>query len=342
VDLSGTLAGRHDLVIFDLDGVVYVGVRPVPGAAAAIARLTAARVPVAYVTNNASRRATEVAALLDSVGVPADPSDVLTSAEAGAVMLARDLPAGAPVLVVGADALREEVAAVGLTPVGEAGPTAGETPVAVIQGYGPQVGWADLAEACVATRAGARWVATNTDATLPSTRGPLPGNGSLVAALSTALGRGPDAVVGKPEPALFHLAAQRHGATDALVVGDRLDTDIEGANRAGMASLLVLTGVTGPADLLAAPPHRRPTHVATDLSGLTVPEDAVRVPRWHGEVGAGGWRVTREGEGLRLAGRGEPVDALRALAAAVWANPDAGPLVADSAEGAEALRALGR
>jgi hypothetical protein len=148
-------------------------------------------------------------------------------------------------------------------------------------------------------------------------------------------------VVGKPEPALFHLAAQRHGATNALVVGDRLDTDVEGANRAGMASLLVLTGVTGPADLLAATPHRRPTYVATDLNGLTVPEEAVRVPRWNGGVGAGEWRVTREGDDLRLSGRGEPVDALRALAAAAWANPDAAPPSADGADAADALRALG-
>jgi ribonucleotide monophosphatase NagD (HAD superfamily) len=241
------------------------------------------------------------------------------------------------VLVVGAEALRAEVADAGLNPVA----TADAGPVAVIQGYGAKVGWAELAEACVAVRAGARWVATNTDATLPSARGPLPGNGSLVAALTTALGRGPDTVVGKPEPALFHLAAQRHSATDALVVGDRLDTDIEGANRAGMASLLVLTGVTGPADLLAAPAHRRPTHVATDLNGLTVPADAARVPVWNGEVGAGGWRVTRGGDGLRLSGRGEPVDALLALAAGAWANPDAGPAAADGPEAADALRALG-
>ena len=95
----------------------------------------------------------------------------------------------------------------------------------------------------MAVRAGARWVATNTDRTLPSGRGPLPGNGSLVAVLRTALGRDPDVVVGKPEPALFATAARRAGAGRTLVVGDRLDTDIEGARRAGLDSLLVLTGV---------------------------------------------------------------------------------------------------
>jgi ribonucleotide monophosphatase NagD (HAD superfamily) len=113
-------------------------------------------------------------------------------------------------------------------------------------------------------------VATNTDRTLPSPRGPLPGNGSLVAALATALDRGPDLVVGKPEPGLFEQAAARYGARRPLVVGDRLDTDIEGANRAGMDSVLVLTGVSTRADLAAAPPERRPTYVLDDLGGLVV------------------------------------------------------------------------
>ena len=155
---------------------------------------------------------------------------MLTSARAAAELLAADLPPGTPVLVVGAPALREEIAAVGLRPVTDPD----DRPAAVVQGYGPDVGWAELAEATVAIRAGARWVATNTDATLPSPRGPLPGNGSLVAAVSTALGgRRPDTVVGKPQPALFALAAGHVGARRALVVGDRLDTDIEG--RAGPA-----------------------------------------------------------------------------------------------------------
>jgi hypothetical protein len=130
------------------------------------------------------------------------------------------------------------------------------------------VGWPQLAEACVAIQAGADWYATNADASLPSPRGLLPGNGALVAAVSTALGRGPDFVVGKPGPGLFVAAAERTGATRPLAVGDRLDTDIEGATRAGMDSVLVLTGVTTPRQLLIAPAERRPTYVATDLSGL--------------------------------------------------------------------------
>ena len=146
--------------------------------------------------------------------------------------------------------------------------SADDKPAAVVQGYGPDVGWPELAEACVAVRAGALWVATNADRTLPSPRGPLPGNGSLVAALATALQRQPDEVVGKPAPALFQRAAERTGARHPLVVGDRLDTDIEGAHRAGMDSLLVLTGVTQPADLAEVPPDRRPTYVGKDLTAL--------------------------------------------------------------------------
>src|SRR5262249_52481000 len=157
-----------------------------------------------------------------------------------------------------------EVASAGLTPVA----TADAHPVAVVQGYARDVGWAQLAEACVAVRNGALWVATNADSTLPSPRGPLPGNGALVAALATALGRNPDVVVGKPAPKLFTVAAERAGASKPLVVGDRLDTDIEGAANACMDSLLVLTGVTDADGLLAARRGMRPTYVAADLRAL--------------------------------------------------------------------------
>jgi HAD superfamily hydrolase (TIGR01450 family) len=258
------LVTAYDLVIFDLDGVLILGTEPVPGAPAVVAKLRAFGIPLAYGTNNASRGAVEVAELLTSIGIPAAPEEVMTSAQAAAALLAQRYPAGSPVLVVGAPALAQDVRDAGLHVV----TSADDKPVAVVQGYGPAVGWPDLAEACLAIRAGAGWVATNADRTLPSPRGPLPGNGSLVAALATALDRQPDVVVGKPDPGLFQQAARNRGAGRALVVGDRLDTDIEGANRAGMDSMLVLTGVSQRADVDEAPPERRPTYVADDLSAL--------------------------------------------------------------------------
>ena len=315
------LVDGYDLVIFDLDGVIYLIDKPIAGAAEAVERLRGDGTAVAYATNNASRRAAEVASLLSGMGVPATASEVLTSAGASAAVLAERLPAGAPVLVVGADALRDEVRDVGLTPVERFE----DSPAAVVQGYGADVGWRILAEAALAVRAGATWVATNTDRTLPSPRGPLPGNGSLVAVLRTALNRDPDVVVGKPQPALFTTAASLSGARRPLTVGDRLDTDIEGAVRAGQDSLLVLTGVSGPADLLAAPEHQRPTYVAGDLSALFGPDDAVRIP--DGGTGElGGWRLERDGSAAVLDGDGDPVDALRLLCPATWdgAEPRAG------------------
>lgn len=333
--MSGRLVDAYDLVIFDLDGVVYLIDKPIAGAAEAVERLRSEGTAVAYATNNASRRAADVADLLTGMGVPARPDEVLTSAAAAAQLLGERLPAGAPVLVVGAEALRTEISDVGLTPVA----TADEAPVAVIQGYGPQVGWADLAEAAVAVRAGATWVATNTDRTLPSGRGPLPGNGALVAALATALGRDPDEIVGKPAPELFATAARRADGGRTVVVGDRLDTDIEGANRAGLDSLLVLTGVSDAAELLAAPVERRPTYVSWDLTGLFDPDFVVRVPA--ADADHGGWQVTIGTDEWRLSGSGRALDALAALCAVAWHSHPVGPIRPASPEAAQALEKLG-
>lgn len=313
--VSGLL-DAYDLLILDLDGVLYLIEEPISAAVKAVGRLRAEGRPLVYVTNNASRRGDDVARLLTGMGMTAKPEEVLTSAAAAAEALAARYPAGAPVLVVGADALRAEVRAAGLVPV----TAADAAPVAVVQGYGRQVGWAELAEAAVAVRNGAGWVATNTDRTLPSPRGPLPGNGSLVAVLRTALDREPDLVVGKPEPALFHTASRRAGAARPLVVGDRLDTDMAGAHRAGLDSLLVLTGVSGPADLLVAPPSARPTFVARDLHGLFEPDGVVRLPDPEEPVSdeeAGGWRVA-DGDVPVLTGGGSTLGALRALCASAW------------------------
>jgi HAD superfamily hydrolase (TIGR01450 family) len=329
---AGRLVDGYDLVIFDLDGVVYLGREPVPGAVDAINKLHAEGHRMAFATNNASRRPDEVAALLVSLGLAVTADDVVTSAQAAAGLLAERLAAGSPVLVVGSDALRVEVARAGL----EAVESAERRPAAVVQGYGPGVGWAQLAEASIAVRAGALWVATNADRTLPSPRGPLPGNGSLVAALATALDRGPDAIVGKPEPVLFERAARQAGARRVLVVGDRLDTDIEGARRAGMDSLLVLTGVTQPAEMLSATPERRPTYLGQDLGTLFTVDRAARVPPENGE-----WRVRRRADGLELSGDGAAVNALRALCAEAWVDGATTAVRAAGDGAAAALRSLG-
>ena len=334
--MSGRLVDRHDLVIFDLDGVIYLIDKPIPGAADTVDRLRTEGTPVAFATNNASRRAADVAALLSEMGVAATPGEVLTSAGASAALLAERLPAGTPVLVVGAEALRAEVRDVGLAPV----ETFEDKPAAVVQGYGPDVDWKILAEASLSVRAGAYWMATNTDRTLPSTRGPLPGNGSLVAVLRTALDREPDIVVGKPQPALFTTAASQAKARRPIVVGDRLDTDIEGAVGAGMDSLLVLSGISGPAELLAAPARRRPTYVAADVTALFGPEDAACVPL-KDEDAARGWRLTRDGDQVRLEGDGDGVDALRLLCGVCWDGVDPADVRAGSDRAREVLTSWG-
>ena len=332
------LAAEYDLVIFDLDGVIYLMDRPVAGAVEAVDRLLRLGMPVAYATNNASRRAADVAGLLSGMGVPATAAQVLTSAGATASVLAEQYGAGAKVLVVGAEALRHEVSAAGLTLVAGAD----DKPAVVVQGYGPQVGWADLAEASVAIRAGADWVATNTDRTLPSGRGPLPGNGSLVAALRTALDRDPDQIVGKPAPGLFVTAARQVESERPLVVGDRLDTDIEGANRAAMASLLVLTGISDARELLSSPAVRRPTYVAADLGGLFDPDAARPIVASGAAVGST-WQVHRDNDAsLVLDGAGgTALDALRLLCRTAWQGDSGAVVRAASGKAESALAELG-
>ena len=316
-DCTAPLAQEYDAALYDLDGVLYVGSGPVPHAAASVAAALAAGLRAAYVTNNASRRPDVVAAHLTELGIPAAAADVVTSAQAAVRLLREHVPAGAAVLIVGSDGLADEVAAGGYRPVREAGPDDGVA--AVVQGYGPEVGWAQLAEASIALRAGALWSATNTDSTLPSPRGPLPGNGAMVAALRTATGREP-LVAGKPQPALHLESVARVQARRPLVVGDRLDTDVLGAVRGGADSLLVLTGVADLPALLAAPRGSRPTYVAPDLRGLLAPQPPVtRAER--GTV-CGGAEASYDDGVLRISGSG--TEALRAACALAWQVADDG------------------
>lgn len=316
-----SLVAGHDVLLLDLDGVVYTGATAVPGAAATLAEAAAAGVGLIYVTNNASRSARSVAEHLRALGFPASDADVVTSADAAADHLATTLPAGAPVLVVGGPGLVEAVAGRGLRPVTRAA----DRPVAVVQGFGPALGWSVLAEAAYVLATGVPWVATNRDLTVPTERGLAPGNGAFVLALEAATGRAPS-TIGKPEPALFQTALARAAARQPLVVGDRLDTDVLGARRAGLPSLLVMTGVTTVADLLSAPADRRPDHVASSLAGLlAVPAPVAATDTGTGpEWTAGGWRAVVDGERLVLVGAGEPDDALRVAAAASWAAIDGG------------------
>ncbi|MFA7324098.1 MAG: HAD-IIA family hydrolase [Candidatus Nanopelagicales bacterium] len=255
--------GDHDVLLFDLDGVVYVGQHAVPGAIEAITSATAQGARCIYVTNNASRTPEQVALHLRELGVPAQAEDVVTSSMAGATLVAQFIDEG-EVLAIGGEGVAAALADRGFTPV-----TSFTSSVrAVMQGYGPKVGWADLAEATFAVRAGVPWVATNLDSTFPSARGIAPGNGALVEVVAQTAGRRPDAVAGKPEPALVLEAIRRTGAQRPLMIGDRLDTDIAAGSRLNLPTLLVCTGVSTREEGLAAVGEERPTYIAADLACL--------------------------------------------------------------------------
>lgn len=303
-----TLAEQHDCLLLDLDGTVFRGHQATEGSVETLASVTGRAL---FVTNNASRAPGDVAKHLNEMGFVADADDVVTSAQSAAKLLASQLPSGARVLVIGTDALADEVSNVGLVPVREAT----DDPAAVVQGHSPETGWANLAEAALAIRSGATWVAANVDRTLPSERGLLPGNGSMVAALRAATDQDPQ-VAGKPEPTLLNDALARGRFESPLVVGDRLDTDISGANAAGLPSLMVLTGVSTAPEMVRAVPRERPDYLGADLRSLLDDADTLRVaphPAWRVDVD--GDRVTVHANG---AATDDSLTVVRAVASAVW------------------------
>lgn len=255
---------RYDALIVDLDGVVYRGD---PAVAHAVEALSGAGIPIQFATNNASRPPSAVGEHLRRLGLSVADSSVATSSQAAAWLLTRHLEVGARVLAIGGPGVGEALRERGFEPVA----SAQDGPAAVVQGYGPGVSADDLAQAAYAVQNGALWLATNTDHTLPTAAGFAPGNGALVLAVGAAVGRGPELVAGKPDEPLYLLCAERLGVDPAriLAIGDRLETDIEGATTAGMDSLLVLTGVHGVRDAVAAGPAARPTWIARDLRALS-------------------------------------------------------------------------
>ncbi|MGZ4590694.1 MAG: HAD-IIA family hydrolase [Actinomycetes bacterium] len=320
---SALLADCFDTALLDLDGVVYVGPAAIDGVPETLAEVRGHGMRAAFVTNNASRTPEAVAAHLTELGVPATSSDVVTSAQAAATLVLERVGAGVPVLVVGGEGLHAALRERGLVPV----TSADDDPKAVVQGYAPDVDWRQLAEGTYAVRRGLPWIAANLDATVPTPRGLAPGNGALVGVIGQTTGVTPVAA-GKPEIALHRESMRRTGAVSPLVVGDRLDTDIEGANRAGVPSLLVLTGVSTPADLVVAVPAQRPTYLAVDLrSGLL----AAHPPVTSGADGwtCGGRTVSRAGA---ITGEGEDIDALRAACVAAWSGEVAADAIARAVE----------
>lgn len=324
----------HDALLLDLDGVLYLGGERVAHAETAVASARARGVGTAFVTNNASRSPDAVARHLCELGIPASAADVVTSGQAAARVAAERVPPDSTVLVVGSPALAAHVREAGLRPV-TVRELAGRVPAAVVQGLAADTTWRDLAEAAVAVRAGAVWIAGNADATLPTPRGPVPGNGALVEAVRRATGLTP-LVAGKPEPAVHEESLRRTGARRPLVVGDRLDTDVAGAVRVGCPSLLVLTGVTDLLALLQAPPGRRPDFVGRDLRVLEAPQPAV-VTRSGRATCDGAVATFDHGVLTLVAGTAPGVDPdnqvrrdvalLRAACARAWAAADRGEAI---------------
>ncbi|MCK0115938.1 HAD-IIA family hydrolase [Isoptericola sp. S6320L] len=320
--LSGSerpLAEAHDLALVDLDGVAYQGRLPIAHAADSLAEARQRGLRLLFVTNNASREPEEVASRLTGLDIPTEPDEVMTAAQACANLLRTRLEPGAKVLVVGGKGLVTAVAEAGYQVVS----SADDGPDAVAQGFSPELAWPDLAEAAYAVAGGAWHVASNRDLSLPTERGFAPGNGALVAAVVAATGIQPDSA-GKPEPTMYRMAVERHGARRPLVIGDRLDTDLAGARAGGYPGLHVLTGVSSARDAVLAEPGMRPDYLGADLRALLEPHPAPS------EADDGWWRCgersARVVDGaLELDGQGQSgIDVVRAACAAAWSAVDGG------------------
>ncbi|MDR7255834.1 HAD superfamily hydrolase (TIGR01450 family) [Nocardioides sp. BE266] len=318
---TGPILEAHDLVMFDLDGVVYVGGHAIDGVADRIERVRAAGAHVAFVTNNASRTPDQVAKKLLDVGVAAEGSDVVTSAQAAARLLAEEHGAGAKILLLGGEGLEVALTEAGLEPVADP-----EGAVAVVSGYGPDVRWRDIMRVSTLVRDGLPYVASNTDMTIPTPYGIAPGHGVLVRTISGFAGVEPT-VAGKPEKPLMEETVLRVGGDRPIMVGDRLDTDIEGAHAIDVPSLLVLTGVTWLEQLVAAAPELRPTYISPTLEGLFEPHP---VPdEDDGSVRLGGWTASVGDGRLTVSGEGSDADWWRVAAVAGWRHLDATGAPAD-------------
>lgn len=251
------LAERYVGVLLDLDGVCYRGSDPIPGAADAVAHLRAAGLGIRFVTNNATRTPEAAVGHLGSVGIDASVDEIMSSPQATAALL----EPGTRCLVIGMDGLRAALA--------QRGCVLSDDPAtvdAVVVGMDTELTWAKLCAATIALDRGARFIGTNGDVSFPSSEGLWPGNGAVLAALSTATGRDPE-VVGKPHAPLLQRAAASLPDGGVVMVGDRIDTDIVGAQALGWDTMLVLSGIStaAEADAMQLPP----TWLADSLAVIT-------------------------------------------------------------------------
>ena len=308
------LIDSFDSLLLDLDGVVYRGKKAIAGAVESITKAQRLGKSVGYITNNASRTPSQIAMQLREFRISVEDHQIIGSARAAAKLLAGKIPSGSKVLVVGGEGLRTEVEALGFSLVA----SSEELPSAVIQGFSPEVGWKDLAEAAFAIQNGAIWIATNQDWTLPLEKGIAPGNGTLVGAVHTAVGILPE-FAGKPFRPIFDSALSELGFQKPLVIGDRLDTDIKGAVAAGLESAAVLTGIAGNRELLGAKSDERPNYILTDLSELF--SDYPKPKRTKSSVSFGQSEVEIIGDRLMIsAGNPSAVDTIRAATDLVWSS----------------------
>ncbi len=257
------LADDFDGLLVDLDGVVWIGRELIPGSAEALAELIEGGTPVIFVTNNPARPASTYAERLRAAGVPTDEGQIVTAGMVTADLAAERTGKGSTAFVIGAEAFHETVAAAGLRPLsGEAGREANAVLVSGHRGFD----YEELLGATLALNGGAKLFATSRDPTLPMPGGAWPGTGAILAAVETAAGAVAE-IGGKPERHLFELARERLGAAERVaMVGDRIASDIEGGRRAGLGTVLVLSGASTRAEAEAA--ERPPDHVVDDLAAL--------------------------------------------------------------------------
>ncbi len=269
VPVAAKIWGQYDVVLSDLDGVVFEGTHAIAGAPSSLQAIADLGIPVGYVTNNSSRRPEVIADQLAGFGISCSPDDIIGSGKTAVELLETLIAPKSKVLVVGGEGLRARVLEGGFELVADSD----AQPAAVVQGFAPDVSWRHLAEAAFAIQKGAKWVATNSDWTLPQEKGLAPGNGTLVSAVHTVVGQLP-LVAGKPEPAIYNTAVRHFNAQRPIFIGDRIDTDIVGANRAGIDSVLVLTGVSTRKEVLGINKEGRPTYIVGSLTELLTDYDS--------------------------------------------------------------------